>query len=333
MLDPLRLTDGVLVDLRSIPLTLAGAFLGLPGAVVTTLMALATRIGIGGLGMVSGSVGIVLSALIGLGWSAFVQRRPGREMRNALLLATLSLLSMLSRFLLPWDVAWQIVTTIWPVTVPLNFAGMLAVGLLLERERMMGNEARQLGLDASQDPLTGLLNRRGFEAAVRRLQVKGPGSALLVLDLDHFKHVNDTYGHAAGDVVLQTLGARLRHVLRSEDVVARFGGEEVVVFLPDVRSRAAMEAAARLCEAVRGQPFILPGGTSVAVTASVGGAWMNLIGKAGKSRLEELASQADAALYAAKGAGRNCWRLTAGERLTGSPADIGQATLQRAAST
>ena len=328
MLDPLHLTDGVIVDLRNVPVVLAGAFLGLPGAVVTTLLALATRVSIGGAGMLAGCAGVVVSALVGLGWTAFV-RRPGHEVRNVLLLAMLSQLSLVSVFLLPWDAAWNSIITVWPVLVPLRFVGVLAVASLLKRERMIGNEVRQLGEATTHDPLTGFMNRQGFEAVVERAQCKRPGSALLVLALDHFERINDMHGRAAGDEVLQTLATRLRHALRSDDVVARFGGVEIVVFLPGLTSCATMDVASRLCEVVRSQPFMLPDGASVAGTVSVGGVWSSTIGMAWKGRLELLAIQAYDALYVAKNAGRDCWRLTVGERMVEALADTGHATLQQ----
>jgi diguanylate cyclase (GGDEF)-like protein len=211
---------------------------------------------------------------------------------------------MLTSILIPFDVVGRMITTVWPLIVPLHVLGVLMVGALLERERRMVEEQAQLGHAASRDPLTGLLNRRGFQDVVARLPFAPRGEALLVLDLDHFKRVNDTHGHAAGDAVLRSLSARLGSALRRDDVVARFGGEEVVVLMPDVELHDAQATAARLCEVVRAQPFVLPSGRAITVTASVGCAWTS-----GRVTPDALLVHADAALYAAKRAGRDGWQV------------------------
>lgn len=302
MLDPIQVAEGVIIDLRNVPVVLAGAYLGPPGAAAATLMATGMRAWAGGIGMLGGIVGIVVACLVGLAWAS--RRRSGRGLRSVAMLAGVSSCYLLSGFLVPADVAWRMVTSVWPFLVPLHVLGVLVVGALLERERQIATERSQLGLDAALDPLTGLLNRRGFEAAIAGLPFAPHGSSLLVLDLDRFKHVNDTHGHAAGDAVLHSLSARLREASQSSDVVARFGGEEIVVLLHDVEQHHCEAAAARLCEVVRAQPFVLPGGERISVTASVGAAWTS-----GQATTPVLLTRADRALYAAKQAGRDCWRL------------------------
>jgi len=145
---------------------------------------------------------------------------------------------------------------------------------------------------AETDPLTGLLNRRGFDARVP----EGAPGAMLILDIDGFKGVNDRYGHAVGDTVLRDLAVILTGTLRRRDVLARLGGEEFGVFLPGLTIGDAREAAERLRSAVAGQlrAEVEP------VTVSVGVA----IARAGLSR-EALISEADRGLYAAKQGGRN----------------------------
>ncbi len=219
-------------------------------------------------------------------------------------LAALSAPYVLSIFLLPWSVAWPAFVAVAPFLLPLHVLGVLVVGNLMERERQMMAAERFLAREAARDPLTGLLNRHGFEAAVLRAGRSAWGSALLVLDLDHSKHINDAHGHAAGDAVLRALGPRLQEALGADATVARFGGEEVVVFLPTLGPATAGSIARRLCRAVRVHPFVLPDGASVNVTASVGGAWSEA-----PVALDELMARADAALYEAKSAGRNGWRL------------------------
>jgi diguanylate cyclase (GGDEF)-like protein len=152
---------------------------------------------------------------------------------------------------------------------------------------------------ASVDGLTGCLNHRGFherlEAEAARAGRGGLPLSLLVLDLDHFKAINDTFGHPVGDEVLSDVGRTLRGLVRRSDVVGRLGGEEFAVLLPDTDAEAAHRFGERVREAVRDR------GEGVPVTVSIGVATLD--GSAG--RTEQLRHDADQALYAAKHAGRD----------------------------
>jgi diguanylate cyclase (GGDEF)-like protein len=159
------------------------------------------------------------------------------------------------------------------------------------------------------DPLTGCLNRRGFDQALAREVARAARSgsvlALLALDLDHFKLVNDTHGHLAGDEVLRATGALLNRACRGGDVVARTGGEEFAVLLPDTDAAGAFQFASRLCDIVRGHPF--PAAEAwhapIRITTSIG-----VAAGAPEPRGDVSArftTRADAALYAAKRSGRD----------------------------
>jgi diguanylate cyclase (GGDEF)-like protein len=177
-----------------------------------------------------------------------------------------------------------------------------------ERTQALEAANAALGRLAHHDPLTGLLNRRGFDdhmaslvaSAHRRL---APLS-LLLLDIDHFKQVNDRFGHGAGDVVLQTIGALLRQRLREMDLVVRIGGEEFVVVLADTGSLGATDVAQALFEAVRRTPMPSVGH----ITISWGVATLQEQGET----VDALIERADAAMYAAKRGGRDR-RCLAGE--------------------
>jgi two-component system cell cycle response regulator len=158
---------------------------------------------------------------------------------------------------------------------------------------------------AATDALTGLFNRRYFETHGKVLaeQASAAGSPLsaLVLDIDHFKSVNDTHGHAAGDSVLREFAERLRHNTRGADLVCRFGGEEFIVVMPDTPLWRAQQIAERLRSSVAGDPFRISAGKQVSVTASVGIAALEKLGES----MDALFARADQALYAAKREGRN----------------------------
>ncbi|HRF47118.1 MAG TPA: GGDEF domain-containing protein [Anaerolineales bacterium] len=170
--------------------------------------------------------------------------------------------------------------------------------LSLERENLYKHQA-------NTDALTGLSNRRHFlEAAARsheRLQLAGQPFAVLVLDIDHFKRVNDTYGHAAGDRVLRDVADICRRAVRSTDLAARIGGEEFVVALPGTGLEGALELAERLRARIQETDHELAVGTTEAVTVSIGVAATDVL----KVDLVHLLHAADKALYRAKAAGRN----------------------------
>lgn len=159
---------------------------------------------------------------------------------------------------------------------------------------------------AVTDSLTGLYNRRyletHFEEVMRDLSGPAKPISILIMDVDHFKNVNDVHGHAAGDLVLKGLAHRVMGGIRGFDTAIRLGGEEFVVLMPNVDNRAATGAANRLRSMVEEQPFdIAENGDPLSITISIGVATCI----AGEVSLEEQLERADRALYAAKNGGRN----------------------------
>ncbi len=158
---------------------------------------------------------------------------------------------------------------------------------------------------ARTDELTGLPNRRGLTRAMGAPGIER--GALLMLDLDHFKQLNDTHGHVAGDAALRHVGGVLTRSLREQDVAARVGGEEFALWLPETPLAAAVEVAERVRAAVAGTPCRWQGG-DLALTCSIGVAGVPEV----VSDIASLYATADAALYRAKRAGRN--RVEIGRR-------------------
>jgi two-component system cell cycle response regulator len=161
------------------------------------------------------------------------------------------------------------------------------------------------------DVLTGWNNRRYLSVRLveelARARRDGSGLVCLMLDVDHFKSVNDTWGHAAGDMVLRELAQRIESQVRASDVAARYGGEEFVVLLPDTEVASARLLAERIRKAISATPFDLPSGETVTVTASIG--ISEVTPEHGETDLktvgDSLVARADVALYAAKSAGRD----------------------------
>lgn len=164
---------------------------------------------------------------------------------------------------------------------------------------------QRLQVEASTDTLTGLANRRCFtieaEQAVRMAGKHHRPLAVLALDLDHFKRVNDEHGHDAGDVVLSTIAQRFRTNLRDQDLAARMGGEEFSALLPDADPERALQVADRVRKAIAATPIVLPSGVALTITASLGvDHWQT-----GEEDIQAALKRADAALYCAKESGRN----------------------------
>jgi two-component system cell cycle response regulator len=180
------------------------------------------------------------------------------------------------------------------------------------QERLRAELDRSLEL-AVTDPLTGLRNRRYVRRHLDAV-LRGTGAAVLLLDVDHFKRVNDTYGHAAGDIVLREVADRVRAHLRAADVVARYGGEEFMVVMSGATAEDARLVAERLRSAIASSPVALDG-QALVVTASVGVA----AGGAGTG-CDDVVGAADAALYRAKNSGRN--RVEAAESRDWPPESI-----------
>jgi two-component system, cell cycle response regulator len=168
------------------------------------------------------------------------------------------------------------------------------------------NEAQRL---STTDPLTGLWNFRYLSMSLAREIERSTRFdrplAVLMLDLDHFKQVNDAHGHQRGDTVLRELASRVQEQIREVDTFARYGGEEFVVVLPETTVEGAAQLADRICQAVRREPFRHDGEEPLHVTVSVGGAAFPEHG----SSPATLMRAADRALYVAKNAGRNRWHV------------------------
>lgn len=180
-------------------------------------------------------------------------------------------------------------------------------GLLRRKRHSDRRRARmQDGLRlALRDPLTGLYNRRfaapQLAAVAARSREDGSPFAVMVMDLDRFKQVNDLYGHAAGDQVLIEVACRLTANLRDTDILARIGGEEFLAILPRSSLSVARGVAERLCQVMQDQPIRLQSGENLCVTLSIGVA----VAGADAFAVDHLVEQADLALLESKGAGRN----------------------------
>ena len=167
---------------------------------------------------------------------------------------------------------------------------------------------KKLEQEVHRDELTGLYNRRHFNYAtnqeLERTRRSGHPTSLVLLDIDHFKQVNDLYGHPIGDLAIQHVANAVTHSLRRLDIACRYGGEEYTIILPSTPANTAIAVADRLRQQIVDVPLILPEGRQLTLTASLG------VSSAAKENEEltprALVMLADKALYKAKNKGRNC---------------------------
>ncbi|MEO8057576.1 MAG: diguanylate cyclase [Burkholderiales bacterium] len=240
--------------------------------------------------------------MVGLGWLGV---RHGREQAAVFLAATLlSMAGALTTTLAVMGVLPFSAVTFRAIEVGVMVeAAVWALALGLRLRRQQDDRAQALEL-ARHDPLTGLYNRRGFlehALPVYSTSIRHEGLlALVMLDIDHFKRINDVHGHDAGDRTLVAVADKLRHACRMGDIVARWGGEEFVMLLPETDADSAHALAERLRELLAGTVVTLGDGGSTSFTASFGVAV-----RRDMASLEDVLRASDAALYAAKHAGRD----------------------------
>jgi diguanylate cyclase (GGDEF)-like protein len=194
-----------------------------------------------------------------------------------------------------------------PALTDLAYVGCTLVTLSLLVVRAVDRQdelVRQLQVQAAVDPLTGLVTRRVLDEAAEVALSAGEGdsgTALLLLDIDNFKSVNDTHGHPAGDLALQHVAAVLANNTRPSTVICRIGGDEIALLLPGCPAHIAAIRAEQLRGAVSARPLTLPDGTVLDLSVSLGVGYVD----PGDRRLRDLYASADLSLYDAKRSGRN----------------------------
>ena len=188
--------------------------------------------------------------------------------------------------------------------------GVLALMMyrrMRELNRTLVKHEAMLRAHSERDALTGLANRRQFREVMRvRGGEQAFKGALLMVDVDHFKRVNDRYGHAAGDRVLVEVARRLSAAMRGDDLVARWGGEEFLAFVPDVHGAELDQLAERVRQTMNQAPVVLENGIAIETTVSIGYAAFPLPASHVPVTWEQAVNLADLSLYTAKNQGRNC---------------------------
>jgi diguanylate cyclase (GGDEF)-like protein len=197
----------------------------------------------------------------------------------------------------------------WWLVAAASALALAVVALLYRRvrqaNRALSNSNELLQVQSERDPLTGLANRRHFQAAMRRLAADGRlNGTVYLVDIDHFKHINDRHGHATGDAVLVEVARRLRETLRDEDLIVRWGGEEFLVVVQSLAPAQVDALAERMLVVLEHSPVVC-GAQRVPVSASIGFATFPIGPAALRVSWERAIDLVDTAMYLAKAHGRN----------------------------
>jgi diguanylate cyclase len=307
MINPIALGEGLIFDTRTLLLGSAIALAGPIAGAVALGFGIVGLMFLGGADIASGVVGLLLAFGLAVGFQKYLRHRITHPVVRDVAFAMVITTSTVALVLLPPDTTTPLLWQIIPALLLCNIVGVVAIGLMFRRERRYFETTKALEEHASCDPLTNLLNRRGLDRQVGESHFDADiGHALFFFDIDNFKHINDSYGHEAGDATLAIIALRLKNNLRERAIIARHGGDEFSIYIPNVIAADAEGIAQRLCRLVANTP-IERGGTSFDVSISMGVFWSPV-----PCPLQEMINRADAQLLIAKNKGKNRARVVYG---------------------
>jgi diguanylate cyclase len=298
-------TKSTMLDLRHLPIIIAAVYGGTIPAIISAIIISATRLFFFEFSL-SSIVGIIYVFAVVLGCS-FISRFRTSIIKQWIYMSFYSLAVILYAVVYVLDKQSVLASsggTIAYFSITILVASLITY-YMSEYIRNMNLLLAKLKAQSTTDFLTGLNNVRQFDNLVNKtiqeVIHQNKKLSLLAIDIDHFKNINDTYGHGGGDVILRELGEILTRSCRSIDYASRMGGEEFSILMPDCDHTQAMAAAERIRCYIQNHVFILPDTTKINITISIGvSTYPDTIGG-----LDEILRQADDALYKAKRTGRN----------------------------
>lgn len=304
MMSPMPIAPGVIVDGRSVIVGLGAAFGGIPAAILSAVIAASYRLYLGGAGAIVGATGIIVAAVLGTIWARYLRPKGRVKVQHLVVVGVIISLQFSVAFLFPYEIAIKMINDVYPIYFLASIASAVILGTLIERERRLIRAGASLKQAAENDFLTGLANRRSLQMAASETENPAesgsPRHTLVVLDLDHFKRINDKWGHDAGDRALVTFADILRQHSRAGDVVARQGGEEFAILMKNTSLPDAKNGMERILQATRSTKIEGPaGGFHLTVSAGM------VEYRPAEESFSAAMSRADVALYNAKNAGRD----------------------------
>jgi len=303
MLDPIPLAEGVIVDMRNLFVGMAAAYFGFVRGLIAVALGGIARVIIGGDGVGLGIMGMTTAAGMGVIWAYWVRPRMQSDVMAFLTLGGMVSAHILVGLLLPSPIRETFFFNLAPTLVIANLIGALILSKLIERERGLLDERNQLHSAASYDALTQLMNRQTAVAAydaMPKTDAETQGTAMLCIDVDYFKTINDTHGHLVGDQILIGIARRMSDCLRPKDIFARMSGDEFVIVLHDLMADQARAVADRCRHSISAEPMIV-NGVEINASVSIGCTWVS-----DRPGFAAFRHAADEALYRAKDKGRNC---------------------------
>jgi diguanylate cyclase len=299
MLMPAVLADGTVVNGKSLLLAFAAAFGGIIPFLTASIIATVGHIELTDINVGQAVRPTITAGVLGLGWRFLIFPRLGLTFISLIFLgAAVSGLALLL-LLVPSGQGLRLLLHTYPATLVGSLAAALILGRFIERELRHFSEMQLWQRQAYTDALTGLANKRAFYEETAALALQATPYSILVIDVDHFKKVNDTYGHEAGDDVLKTIAASIARSLPLKGQAFRLGGEEFVALLVGMESDAAFRVAEIVREAIS-KMTINAGKHRVRSTVSIG-----LADNRADAKPPRVVAAADTALYIAKASGRN----------------------------
>ncbi|MGH1368777.1 MAG: diguanylate cyclase [Maritimibacter sp.] len=303
MMSPVEMANGIFVDLRAVLIVLVAGFVGAEAGIIALVVVSLARLGMGlpdaGWALfVNLTIGIAVQMVGAVVCRYVVWPRLGATWQKALALATVPHLFLVVT--MNWSIVLGVpgLLDVLLVKFSVSWVGLFVAALVMIREEAQAKTAARLSDWAMRDELTNVLNRRGLnDACFGRLGVKQ--FAVICLDMDGFKAVNDAGGHAAGDAVLVEIATALKGAINQTAVLARVGGDEFVVVLPDASQTGAMAEARHLSNIIQ-STFEASDNLPAPLTASIGVHWA-----AGETPLATMMQMADKALYRAKSTGKS----------------------------
>lgn len=300
----IQINPETIIDLRFIPIMLIAMFSGTSAAIVSTIIIIVGRFIIGGISTSTIAAFILLSILL-LGLitihKIYKSTNPYKISFVMILFSNIIFSFIISYVLKDYDILKKLLPVYWTISI---IGGLISV-FFVEYIRKTQYLLTKYEQESVTDFLTGLNNVRQFDATwnalLKNAVEKNEKLSLLIIDIDYFKKVNDTYGHPAGDRILIELGQILKIATRSFDIVSRNGGEEFSVILPDCPNQQSIEIAERIRQKVESHEFSISPQETIHITVSIGVAtYPETVTDSSK-----IVKTADECLYVAKHSGRN----------------------------
>lgn len=303
----IQVTTETIVDLRYVPVMLIIMFIGVPQAVISAILIIISRFLFG---VTTSAIGaMILMAILILGYIIInkfykkytIDQNLLRQSLSFIIFSNIVFSIIISVLVKDFMVLTSLIPSYWIISIIGGLISVFFVEYVLKTQYLLMKYEKE----STTDFLTGLNNVRQFDAIwntlISNATVKNERLSLLMIDIDHFKHVNDTFGHPIGDSILVELGQILKEASRSFDVVSRNGGEEFSVILPDCPNHQAIEIAERIRREVEIHNFHVSHKETIHITVSIGVAtYPETV-----NDTNQIVDIADECLYKAKRTGRN----------------------------